>query len=34
MERLDEQGHVIGFSIQGVKRFTKDNPLQAVLVAA
>ena len=34
MERVDEQGHLIGFSIMGVSRFKKGNPLQADLVAA
>ena len=33
MERLDAQGHVIGFSILGVSRFKKQNPLEADLVA-
>jgi hypothetical protein len=34
MERVDGQGHVLGFSILGVSRFRKDNPLEAELVAA
>ncbi|MGA2542694.1 MAG: DUF2283 domain-containing protein [Verrucomicrobiota bacterium] len=34
MERLDAQGHVIGFSIMGVSRFKKDNPIEADLTAA
>ena len=34
MERVDQQGHVIGFSILGVSRFKKDKPLEANLVAA
>jgi hypothetical protein len=34
MERLDAQGHVIGFSVMGVSRFTKDKPLEADLVPA
>lgn len=34
MERVDEQGRVIGFSILGVSRFKKDKPLEADLVAA
>jgi uncharacterized protein YuzE len=34
MERVDQQGHVIGFSILGVSRFKKDKPLEADLVAA
>jgi len=33
MERLDAQGNVIGFSILGVSRFQKGNPLEAALVA-
>lgn len=33
MERVDEQGHVLGFSIFGVSRFKKDRPLEAELVA-
>jgi hypothetical protein len=32
MERVDEQGHVLGFSVQGVSRFRKDHPLEAELV--
>jgi uncharacterized protein YuzE len=34
MERVDSEGHVIGFSILGVSRFRKDKPLEADLVAA
>ena len=34
MERLDAQGHVIGFSILGVSKFKKDKPLEADLVPA
>ena len=34
MERVDAQGQVIGFSILGVSRFKKQNPLEADLVAA
>ena len=34
MERVDGAGHVIGFSIMGVSRFKKSNPLEADLVAA
>ncbi len=34
MERVDAQGHVIGFSVMGVSRFKKGNPLNADLVAA
>jgi uncharacterized protein YuzE len=33
MERVDEQGHVVGFSIMGVSQFRKQNPLQADLVS-
>ena len=31
MERVDEQGHVLGFSILGVSRFRKGCPLEAEL---
>jgi hypothetical protein len=34
MERVDFQGNVIGFSILGVSRFTKEKPLEAELTAA
>jgi hypothetical protein len=34
MERLDAGGRVIGFSVLGVSRFKKGNPLEADLVAA
>ncbi len=34
MERVDAKGHVIGFSIMGVSKFKKGNPLEADLVAA
>jgi uncharacterized protein YuzE len=33
MERVDEQGQVLGFSIMGVSRFQKDHPLEAELAA-
>ena len=33
MERVDENGRVLGFSVQGVTRFRKDHPLEAELVA-
>lgn len=33
MERVDEQGHVLGFSVLGVSRFRRDHPLEAELVA-
>jgi uncharacterized protein YuzE len=34
MERVDAEGHVIGFSVMGVSRFKKDKPLETDLVAA
>lgn len=34
MERVDQQGRVIGFSVMGVSRFKKDKPLEADLVSA
>jgi hypothetical protein len=34
MERVDAGGRVIGFSVLGVSRFKKGNPLEADLVAA
>ena len=34
MERVDEQGRVIGFSILGVSRLTREKPLEADLTAA
>ena len=34
MERVDAQGNVIGFSILGVSRFTKEKPLEAEMTAA
>ena len=34
MERVDAEGHVIGFSIMGVNQFCKDKPLEADLVSA
>lgn len=34
MERVDEQGRVIGFSILGVSRFKKAKPLEADLAPA
>lgn len=33
MERVDEKGNVIGFSILGVSRFKKSKPLVADLAA-
>ena len=34
MERVDAEGDIIGFSILGVSRFTKEQPLEAELTAA
>ena len=34
LERVDAEGNVIGFSILGVSRFTKEKPLRAELTAA
>ena len=34
MERVDAEGAIIGFSILGVSRFTKEQPLEAELTAA
>ena len=34
MERVDAEGHVIGFSIMGVSKFSRDKPLEADLVSA
>ena len=31
MERVDAQGHIIGFSVMGVSKFQKDHPLEAEL---
>jgi uncharacterized protein YuzE len=31
MERVDVHGNIVGFSILGVSRFTKDNPLETEL---
>ncbi|MBI1320853.1 MAG: DUF2283 domain-containing protein [Candidatus Hydrogenedens sp.] len=31
MERVDADGNVIGFSVQGISRFQKDAPLSADL---
>ena len=33
MERIDEQGQVVGFSILGVSRFQKERPFEAELTA-
>jgi len=32
MERVDETGEVIGFSVMGVSRFSKSHPLEADLL--
>jgi len=34
MERVDAAGNIIGFSILGVSRFTKERPLETELVSA
>jgi uncharacterized protein YuzE len=34
MERLDERGRVIGFSVMGVSKLKKDKPLEGDLVAS
>jgi len=34
MERVDAQGNILGFSILGVSRFTKDKPLDTELTPA
>ena len=34
MERVDEKGNIIGFSILGVSRFKKDEPLETDLIPA
>jgi uncharacterized protein YuzE len=34
MERVDDNGNIIGFSILGVSRFKKDKPLEADLISA
>ena len=34
MERVDAAGHLIGFSVMGVSKFKKGNPLETDLVAA
>lgn len=33
MKRIDEEGHMSGFSVLGVSRFPKDHPLEAELIA-
>ena len=34
MERVDEQGNVLGFTVMGVSRLTKGKPLIADLIHA
>jgi hypothetical protein len=34
MERVDDAGHVLGFTIMAVSKLDKDHPLIAQLVAA
>lgn len=34
MERVDEQGNVLGFTVMGVSRLTKGKPLVADLIHA
>ena len=34
MERVDEKGNIIGFSILGVSCFKKDKPLETDLIPA
>ena len=34
MERVDEQGNVLGFTVMGVSRLTKDKPIVADLIPA
>ena len=34
MERVDGQGHIIGFSVLGVSRFKKNKPLEVDLSVA
>ncbi len=34
MERVDEQGNVLGFTVMGVSRLTKEKPLVADLIHA
>jgi uncharacterized protein YuzE len=33
MERVDESGRVVGFSVLGVSKFRKERPIEAELVA-
>jgi uncharacterized protein YuzE len=34
MERVDEEGNVLGFTVMGVSRLTKGKPLTADLIPA
>jgi hypothetical protein len=34
MERVDAQGHITGFTIQGVTRYRKETPIEADLLTA
>jgi uncharacterized protein YuzE len=34
MEQVDEQGNVLGFTVMGVSRLTKEKPLVADLIHA
>ena len=34
MERVDDEGHLLGFSVIGVSRFRKDHPLEAELAVS
>jgi hypothetical protein len=34
MERVDEQGNVLGFAVMGVSRLTREKPLVADLIPA
>ncbi|MGH9427533.1 MAG: DUF2283 domain-containing protein [Terriglobia bacterium] len=33
MERVDDQGRVLGFTVLGISRFRKGHPLEAELLA-
>lgn len=34
MERVDEQGNVLGFTVMGISRLSKEKPLVADLIAS
>lgn len=34
MERVDDQGNVLGFTVMGVSRLAKEKPLSADLISA